>query len=664
MHSTLELVLILLTATVLLVALFRGLRLPALLAYLLVGILTGPHTLGWVPESGEASYLAEFGVVFLMFSIGLEFSLQQLKTMRHKVFGLGGAQVGVTLALVLAVAMALGLSWQAGVALGGIIAMSSTAIVSRLLAERVELHSAHGRQIIGVLLFQDLAVVPLLILIPAFAAHQENLGMELALALGKALAVLWVLLYLGQKLVRPWFHQVARHKSSELFMLNVLFVTLGLAYLTEKAGLSLALGAFLAGILISETKYRYQVEADIKPFRDMLLGLFFITIGMLLDLHAVFANLFWILLLLVVLVAGKAFLITLISRVSGSNPGVAIRTGLALSQAGEFGFVLLEQAGSLHLLGGHILQITLSAMLLSMLVAPFLIQHSERIVQLLYRGEWNDQALNLHRVMVKSSAVSGHAIVCGYGRTGQNLARFLEDDNVPFIALDFDPARVHAAGTAGENVVYGDAGRREILMAAGLRRAKAVVITFTDTKASLKILNLVRDLNPTLPVIVRTTDVTEMEKIQKAGATEVVPEQLEGSLMLASSTLMTLGVPLARVVKRIRHARESHYSQLRGYFFGTSDDTGEEAEQNLPRMVSVEIGPDDKGVGKTLAELKLEDFGVRVTAVRRHDIRGFDPAPETRLEASDVLVLLGPPDGLEAASVRLLKKKSALGLAK
>lgn len=659
MHSTLELVLILLTVTVLLVSLFRSLHLPALLAYLLVGIVTGPHALGWVPESGEASYLAEFGVVFLMFSIGLEFSLQQLKSMRHKVFGLGGAQVGITLALVLAVALALGLSWQAGVALGGIIAMSSTAIVSKLLTERVELHSAHGRQIIGVLLFQDIAVVPLLILIPAFAAPQENLGMELALALGKALLVLGAILFLGQKLVRPWFHQVARHKSSELFMLNVLFVTLGLAYLTEQAGLSLALGAFLAGILISETKYRYQVEADIKPFRDMLLGLFFVTIGMLLNLREVFANLLWILLLLVVLITGKAVLMALISRVSGSNSGVAIRTGLALSQAGEFGFVLLEQAGHLHLLGGHILQITLSAMLLSMLVAPFLIQHSERIVQMLYRGEWNDQALNLHRVMVKSSAVSDHAIICGYGRTGQNLAHFLEDDAIPFIALDNDPTRVHAAGAAGENVVYGDSGRREILMAAGLRRAKVLVITFHDTKASLKILNLVRDLNPNLPVLVRTTDITEMEKIQKAGATEVVPEQLEGSLMLASSTLLHLGVPLARVVKRIRHAREGHYSKLRGFFFGASDETGDDAEKNLPRMNSVDIGADDKAVGQTIAELKLEDYDVRVTAIRRHDIRGFDPAPETRLEAGDVLVLLGTPDGLESALVRVHGKKGA-----
>lgn len=655
MHSTLELVLILLTATVLLVSLFRSLRLPALLAYLLVGILIGPHALAWVPEDEETSHLAEFGVVFLMFSIGLEFSLQQLKAMRHIVFGLGGAQVLITMALVLAAALAFGLNWQAGLALGGILAMSSTAIVSKLLTERVELHSAHGRQIIGVLLFQDLAVVPLLILIPALAADPGELLTAMALAFGKMALVLFLLLYFGQKLVLPWFHQVARHKSSELFVLNVLFVTLGLGYLTQQAGVSMALGAFLAGILISETKYRYQVEADIKPFRDMLLGLFFITIGMLLDVREVFANLGWILLLLALLLGGKALLVAVVSRLSGSDSGVAIRTGLALSQAGEFGFVLLSQAGHLHLLQGAILQITLSAMLLSMLIAPFLIQHSERIVRRLYRGEWNEHALKLHEVMVKSAAVSQHVIICGYGRSGQNLARFLEQEGVPFIALDFDPTRVQAASAAGENVVYGDASRREILMATGLRRAKALAITYADTRSALKILHHAREINPALPVIVRTTDSTELEKLQKAGATEVVPEVLEGSLMLASSTMMLLGIPLARVIRRIRHAREGRYSQLRGFFFGVSDETGDDSDSEQPRMNSVMLTANSAALGKPLAELNLEQLAAQVTAVRRHGIRGFDPAPETRLEAGDIVVLLGTPEALAAAETRLQK---------
>ncbi len=262
----------------------RLLRLPALIGYLVVGILIGPHALGWVPDTENTRYLAEFGVVFLMFSIGLEFSLPKLVTMRRVVFGLGAAEVTAVTLLVLAIAMLLGLGWQGGVVLGGAFAMSSTAILGKMLADRLELNSQHGRQIIGVALFQDLAVVPFLILIPALAAGTGQLAVSLGVALAKAAAVLALILFLGQHVMRPWFHLVARRKSSELFMLNLLLFTLGLAWLTRQLDLSLALGAFLAGMLISETEYRYQVEQDIRPFQDVLLGLFFVTIGMELDL--------------------------------------------------------------------------------------------------------------------------------------------------------------------------------------------------------------------------------------------------------------------------------------------------------------------------------------------------------------------------------------------
>ena len=657
MHNTLQLVLILLAAAVLVVALFRSLRLPPLLAYLLVGIVIGPHALGWMPEGNEPEtrYLAEFGVVFLMFSIGLEFSLPQLKAMQKLVFGLGGAQVLLTLVGVLVISLALGLSWQAGVALGGIIAMSSTAIVSKLLAERVELHSRHGREIVGVLLFQDLAVVPLLVLIPALAMGDENLGWTMTEAMLKAAALLFLLLVIGQRILRPWFHLVARHKTSELFMLNVLLVTLGLAYLTELAGLSLALGAFLAGILISETEYRYQVEADIKPFRDVLLGLFFVTIGMLLDLHVVADNLIWVAVVLFVLVIGKALLIAILSRISGSELSVSIRSGLALAQAGEFGFVLLSLAGEGHLVSEHVLQICLSAMLLSMLLAPFIIQYSDFFVQKLSSGEWVNRARELHEIAVKSAATDQHVIVCGYGRSGQNLARFLEQEQIPFIALDHDTLRVKAAAVAGESVVYGDAGRREVLMAAGLNRAKALVVTYADVKSSLRVLQIVHEMRPDLPVIVRTLDDAELEKLRNAGATEVVPEVLEGSLMLASHTLMLLGVPLARVVRRVRQIREARYSLLRGFFHGITDQDYELSEKVQPRLHTIALNDGAAAVGKTLAELDLDSLLVQVNAVRRRNIRALEPQPETVLQAGDVVVLMGAPEDLAAAEIRLLQ---------
>jgi len=309
MQPFLHSVLILLATAVFVVVLFRSLRLPPMLGYLIVGVAIGPHALGWIRETEEVHQLAEIGVVFLMFSIGLEFSLPKLITIRRIVFGLGAAQVALTMLPVWALAHALDLDWREGLILGGVLAMSSTAILGKILAERLELNTAHGRQIIGVLLFQDLAVVPLLIVVPALAAGAGTLASDLGLALLKAAAMLALLLFFGQRVMRAWFHLVARQKSAELFILNVLLITLGLAYLTEMAGLSLALGAFLAGALISETEYRYQVDVDIRPFRDVLLGLFFVTIGMLLDPRPVIENFAWVVLLLAALLAFKAALI-------------------------------------------------------------------------------------------------------------------------------------------------------------------------------------------------------------------------------------------------------------------------------------------------------------------------------------------------------------------
>src|SRR5712671_6808214 len=303
--NSLQSVLILLASSVLAVAVCRLLKLPAMIGYVVTGLALGPHTLGLVSDRDEIRHLAEFGVVFLMFSIGLEFSLSKLSSMRRLVFGLGLAQVGASVALGALAALASGASWQAGVALGGVLAMSSTAIVSRLLAERLELESAHGRQVMGVLLFQDLAVVPLLVLIPALGQRAEQIGIAVAIALGKAVLALVLLLLVGPRLMRAWLGVVARRRSNELFVLNVLLITLLLAYVTGLAGLSLVLGAFLAGMLISETEYRFRVEEDIKPFRDVLLGLFFVTVGMMLDPRLVLAQFPLVLAFLAVLTIGK-----------------------------------------------------------------------------------------------------------------------------------------------------------------------------------------------------------------------------------------------------------------------------------------------------------------------------------------------------------------------
>ncbi len=655
MNDTLELVLILLLAAILAVSLFRRMGLPAMLGYLLAGIVIGPHATGLIPPDEATRGLAEFGVIFLMFTVGLEFSLAQLYAMRRTVFGLGGAQMAVTLTACFGLAYASGLNWQSSIALAGALSLSSTAIMSRLLTERLELKSPHGQRIMGVLLFQDLAVVPLLILIPALAENQGALVNTLMIGALKAALALALLLGFGKKWMDKWFGWVARQKSSEVFVLNVLLVTLAMAWLTQRAGLSLALGAFISGVLISETDYRYHVEDYIKPFRDVLIGLFFITIGTLLDLSVVWTQLPWVLAILVGLLALKLVIAYGLGRFFGDLDSVALRTALAIAPAGEFGFVLLAQADGLHLLPGESLQIVLAAMVISMLLSPLIIMMSDRIVMYCCESEWTLRSLALHELSARSYGVQRHVIVCGYGRSGQNLSRFLEQEGLPVIALDMDPQRVRAAATAGESVVYGDAGRREVLIAAGLHRAAAIVVTFADTPVSLAIINHARELEPGLPVIVRTFDDADLDRLKDAGAAEVVPEILEGSLMLASHAMLELGVPLARVLKRIRQVRTERYHLMRGFFRGITDEPEENAEHSQPRMHSVVVGDGAYANGKLLEELMLDRLGVEVTAIRRHGIRGLRPSADTRIIPMDVVVLLGTPESLAQAETRLLQ---------
>ncbi len=568
MSNSLELVLVLLASAVGVVVVFRTLNLPPLFGYLIAGVLIGPHALGWVPESEQSHYLAEFGVVFLMFSIGLEFSLPTLFRMRRTVFGLGLLQVLLMIGAALAACMLIGVDWKIAIALGGAFALSSTAIVVRMVAERGQLETPHGREILGVLLFQDLAVVPLLIVVPAMSSGGEALAAALGVALFKAVVVLAVLLLFGQRLMRAWFGVVAKRRSHELFVLNVLLVTLGLAWLTGLAGLSMALGAFLAGMLIAETEYRHQVEEDIKPFRDVLLGLFFVTVGMQLDMRIVADKFTLVLLLFLAPVLFKFGLVAALSRLFGSSPGTALRSAFALAQAGEFGLVVVTLAAQSSVIDAQLAQVVVAAMLLSMLTAPFMIHFSDRLVLRFAKSEWMMRSLELHRIAAESIATERHVVICGYGRTGQRLAHLLEQEEIGYIALDPDPDRVREAAAAGEKVVYGDAARREALIAAGVARASAMVISFADTQAALRILHHVHELNPGLPVIVRTLDDGDLDRLIAAGATEVVPETFESSLMLASHALVLVGVPFKRVLRRIRDVREDRYGLLRGFFHG------------------------------------------------------------------------------------------------
>ena len=648
--SALPLVLLLLGASVVAVVVFRRFNLPPVLGYLLVGSVIGPHALNLMSDINSVEHLAEFGVVFLMFSIGLEFSLPKLYAMKRTVFGLGLLQVAVTILVVMALALPFGIGWQLGLALGGVFAMSSTAVLTKLLTERMQINTVHGREIMGVLLFQDLAVVPLLVLIPSLTQPPERLAILLSIALLKAAAALVVILVFGQKLMRRWFTFVARAKSSEVFALNVLLITLGLATLTQLAGLSLALGAFVAGMLISETEYRLQVEEDIKPFRDVLMGLFFVTIGIKLDMHIVIGLWWQVLLGLIAMLAIKGLLIGLLSWRLGGSPGNAIRSALWLCAGGEFGFVLLGEIASMDV---EIEQVALTVLVLSMLIAPFIVQYCEKLVVRFVASEWMARSMHLTQIAARSMATERHAILCGFGRNGQYLARFLGQEGVSYIALDLDPDRVREAATGGESVVFGDAGRKEALMAAGLMRASVVIVTMADTPLAEKVLHHVQSTRPDLPVVIRTADERDMARLTNAGAAEVVPEMLEASLVLASHALVLIGVPISRVLKRMRHIREQRYRLLRGFYRGMSDHETDDSKQ--PRLHSIWLAAGAAAIGRPLAELELEAAGCEVSAIRRRGIHAIDPSPETRLEEGDVVVVLGTPEAVTMAEQRLLQ---------
>jgi CPA2 family monovalent cation:H+ antiporter-2 len=653
-------VLILLASGVLAVVVCRTLRLPAMIGYLVTGVALGPHLLGshfGLPGgSDEMRHIAEIGVVFLMFSIGLEFSLGRLHSMRRHVFGLGFAQVAATIVLAVAVAWAAGGGWQAGVALGGIAAMSSTAIVSRLLAERGELDSAHGREVMGVLLFQDLAVVPLLVLLPVLGQPPDAIGTVVAVALAKAAVALLAVVIIGPTVMRAWLGTVARRRSTELFVLNVLLVILLLAFVTGLAGLSLALGAFLAGMLISETEYRFRVEEAIKPFRDVLLGLFFVTVGMMLDLRLVGGEAPLVAALFLALVGAKMLLIALLSRAFGSSGGTALRVALALAQGGEFGFVLLPLAGAAGTAPERVLQALLAAMILSMLATPFLIAASDRIAMRFSRSEWMLRSLALHELATRSMSADRHVIVLGYGRNGQRLGRLLDAEGVRYVALDLDPQRVREAALAGETVVYADSSRREALIAAGIARAAAVVVTYADTAQAVRVLAHIHELNAAVPVIVRARDESDIERLTAAGASEVVPEAFESGVMLASHTLVLVGVPLSRVMRRVRSVRDEQYSLLRGLFPGGAEEraSSERASSAGMSLHAVTLEAGARALGRNLAELALDELGVKVRAVRRRGARhSLTPEQAGALEVNDVVVLLGEQEALALAEVRL-----------
>ena len=647
MFESIQLIILLLVSSVLMVALFRYLRLAPMIAYFVVGLLLGPYAFGILPDSESSRHFVEFGIVFLMFTIGLEFSLPKLNSMRNILFGLGGAQVLITLATTIVFSTFLGLDLAAAFIIGSALTMSSTAIVSKILMERIDLHSRHGQLSIGILLFQDIAVIPILILIPVFNAQVVDLYSLLWISLFKILLLLFILFRVGRPVMNFWFGIVAKQKSRELFVLNVLMITLIFAYVTKLTGLSYALGAFLAGMLISETRYRYQVESDIASFRDILLGLFFISIGMMLNIE-VFIDYYPVIFLLFIgYTIFKIILIAFLAKIFKYELGVGIRSGIILGQAGEFSFVILALGQEQNLISGDLLQIILSVCLISMLFASFIIPFNGRIARYLSKEYLRNSEKLVNKIEASSEGFSGHVILCGYGRSGQYLGRFLKEENISFIAIDMDLNRVNDAANAGEKVMYGDASRRVVLRAAGIERAKALVIAYSDDRSSAKVLNVIRETYPDLPVVVRTSDDSSIQHLQDAGATDVVPEVLEGSLMLASHALVLLDIPLTRVIRKIRSFRNERYKIFRGYFMGASEASDDIQGQDQLQLHSIEIKNNFYLFNKQINQIPFREFNVEIQHLRRPNmLEDIEPRANIKLSKGDVIVILGLPNNL------------------
>jgi monovalent cation:H+ antiporter-2, CPA2 family len=658
MHSDpLLQILILLFASVCVVAGVRKLKLPAILGYLAVGMLLGPHAFALAQGTETTQLLADFGVVFLVFTLGLEFSLPRLVAMRWEVLGVGGAQVLVTTGIVALGAVTLfHVVLPVAIVIGGAVAMSSTAIIISQLTEQSENNRTHGRLAVAICLFQDLSFPLFLALVSVLTGGvQAADSTHIVTAIGIAILALLLVLAAGRWLLRPLFLIIASVRSAELFSLAVLLAVLASAWATHAVGLSLALGAFLAGMMLAETEFRHQIEATIRSYREVLLGLFFITIGMLLDVGLLLRHFPLVAAILVGMLLLKAAVVTFAARPATKSWFKSLRTGVVVSQGGEFGFALLTLLLRHELLDPAVVQPLLAATVLSMVLSPILIRHNRRITRAVL-GESGPPSSEAMRETRATLAVADrdHVVICGFGRVGQNIARVLEQTGFEYIALELDAYRIRLGRQAGDPVIYGDAGRVEVLENVGVAHASCVVITFTNPEVALRILRAVRELRNDVPILVRTQDDTKLEQLQAAGATEVVPETFEASLMLLSHLLLLLKLPVPRVIRTVNDIRSHRYRMLRQYFRSADAEHLDDSHAFREELHSVILPPHAWAVGRNIAELEARGSRATVSAVRRDGIVGREPGPDTLFKEGDVVVVCGTPEAVEHAETLLL----------
>lgn len=567
-------ILFLLGLAVLVVVAFRRLHIPPSLGYLLVGVVLGPHTIGPIVDTHYVETIAEFGIVFLLFTIGLNYSLPQINALRGLLLGLGIGQVLLTTVLIGAACWFMGLDVATAFVVGAVFAQSSTTIISKQLSDQGEDQTPHGRLGVAISVFQDVTAVPLIIIIMVLgsATGLVTLAGDLGLAVAKVVFAFILVVFGGRWLLQPLFRIISQLRSAELFTLTVLFVSLLAAWITNSLGLSMAIGAFMAGMMLGETEFRHQVEATIRPFRDVLLGLFFVSIGMLFDPVLLPQVWPWALAGAAGFMIVKILLVAMLVWWAKFGAFTAWRTGILLAVGGEFGFALLSIALGAHIIDDWIGQILLMSVLFSIIAAPFLIRYNHAIAAALAgrKRALDDNGLPRPDVAITGS-FRNHVIICGYGRIGQSVGNFLKAENIPFLALDLDAQRVRKAHDAGSPVYFGDAADADVLEAIGLKAARMVVISHNDHEAALKAMGHLRHLRPDIPIIVRTRDETHDEQLRQMGATEVIPETLAAGLTIASRVLLELGVPQWKATALMQEQHATHFSLMRELFIDHHD---------------------------------------------------------------------------------------------
>jgi CPA2 family monovalent cation:H+ antiporter-2 len=646
-------IVILMAVSVPISILLTRLGLPIVIGFLITGVIVGPYGAGLITELGRVETLAQIGVVLLLFTIGLEFSVSRLLNIRKEGILGGGFQVGLTVLVVLGISLLFGQPFSVAMLLGFVISLSSTAIVLKLLVDRGEVNSPHGNLSVGVLIFQDLAVVLMVMVIQSIGINGGSSALDITKKLGVSFAAFAVIVIAVVWLIPRIFDQVVKLRNREVFILTIVLVCLGTAWLTSLFGLSLALGAFIAGLAISESEYSNQIVADVIPFRDTFSSLFFISIGMLLDIGYFMGEIPWIALLVVAIMGLKALILVGVGQILRYPIRLSLVVGFNLAQIGEFSFILIKMGEEYSIFSQGLYQSLLAASIISMALTPFIYQRSSRFAYDVGRLLGKGGIKSGHR----KTALSNHVIIIGYGLNGRNLARVLKETGIPHLIADTNMERVKAAKAAGHAAFYGDAGHPEVFKSMGVEKAKMVVTAISDPISTRMIVKSARDISPTVSILARTRYIREVEELYRLGANQVIPEEFETSVEIFARVLRDYRVPSNIIQNQIDLIRQEGYAMLRNPSIMGDRLARLSSILEMTVMDTYFVEPDCSVAGKTLKELDLRKHsGATIIAIARGGHAKTNPEPDYTIEAGDILVLLGSHAQLNEA-VKLLKEK-------